>query len=360
RTGATHTAWSPSASTGTAAPDPGHQDGRPREPLVLGGPPARGLNGVECRRRRPCRLAGGHPRGARRCRLTALLVHFLTTPYAIGRIEMDALHLALQPLALGERGHDLQAVAQDHAVLPVHGMPVELVAVLRVGEPVEIGEEVRHVGLGRAGLLGAALEIVDDRLGVDLLLDVEGRRVDDEVGPVLRVLAAPDELRVADLDLAGLPELLALRFGERDADAVPDDLRVEIRIARPRLALGERKGARQPHLLRCRAQQLFVLLEDRRHLGRRIVDPLVLVAQGLNVLGLGWTGHRFNRFRRRSRTPDRWEGVAEASGCPAAWRDTHCLRRPMLERGYAPMFPGQPAWSRRNSGRYTAGGVFSQ
>ena len=32
--------------------------------------------------------------------------------------------------------------------------------------------------------------------GMDLLLDVERRRVHDQVGPVLLVLAAPDELRV--------------------------------------------------------------------------------------------------------------------------------------------------------------------
>ena len=39
-------------------------------------------------------------------------------------------------------------------------------------------------------------QVVDQRLGVNLLLDVEGRGVDDEIGPVLLVLAAPDELRV--------------------------------------------------------------------------------------------------------------------------------------------------------------------
>ena len=39
-------------------------------------------------------------------------------------------------------------------------------------------------------------QIVDQHLGMDLLLDVERRRVDDEVAPVLLVLAAPDELRV--------------------------------------------------------------------------------------------------------------------------------------------------------------------
>ena len=31
---------------------------------------------------------------------------------------------------------------------------------------------------------------------MDLLLDVERRRMDDEVAPVLLVLAAPDELRI--------------------------------------------------------------------------------------------------------------------------------------------------------------------
>ena len=41
-----------------------------------------------------------------------------------------------------------------------------------------------------------AQQVVDQHLGVDLLLDVERRRVDDEVAPVLLILAAPDELRV--------------------------------------------------------------------------------------------------------------------------------------------------------------------
>ena len=39
-------------------------------------------------------------------------------------------------------------------------------------------------------------QVVDEHLRVDLLLDEERRRLHDEIGPVLRVLAAPDELRV--------------------------------------------------------------------------------------------------------------------------------------------------------------------
>src|SRR3990172_9780536 len=47
------------------------------------------------------------------------------------------------------------------------------------------------------------LDTTDQRLGVDLLLDVERRRVDHEVAPVLLVLAAPDELQV-QVAVAGL------------------------------------------------------------------------------------------------------------------------------------------------------------
>ena len=85
---------------------------------------------------------------------------------------------------------------------------VELGARLRIVEAVEVGEQVGRVGR-RFALRRAASQVVDDRLRVDLLLDVERRRVDDEVGPVLPVLAAPDELRVADLDLARLQQAAA-------------------------------------------------------------------------------------------------------------------------------------------------------
>ena len=44
--------------------------------------------------------------------------------------------------------------------------------------------------------LGLAQQVVNERLGVDLFLDVERRGVDDEVGPILLILAAPDELGV--------------------------------------------------------------------------------------------------------------------------------------------------------------------
>src|SRR5439155_14094891 len=48
----------------------------------------------------------------------------------------------------------------------------------------------------RLPLLGLPQQIVNQNLGVDLLLDVERRGVDDEVAPVLFILPAPNELGV--------------------------------------------------------------------------------------------------------------------------------------------------------------------
>ena len=56
-------------------------------------------------------------------------------------------------------------------------------------------------GGGLAGLgagLGLAEEVVNEDLGMDFLLDVEGRRGHDQGGPIRVVFAAPDELGVED------------------------------------------------------------------------------------------------------------------------------------------------------------------
>ena len=86
-------------------------------------------------------------------------------------------------------------------------------ALLGIVKAVEIGEEVRRVGRLPRLRLGAPHEIVDDRLGVDLLLNIQRRRLHDEIGPVLPILAAPDKLRVANLDLALLQQFPRLRLG---------------------------------------------------------------------------------------------------------------------------------------------------
>ena len=120
---------------------------------------------------------------------------------AVGRVEVDALHLAAQPLALGERAHHLQAVAEDHPVRPVGVVLIELRPGIIAGEPVEVGEQIRLDLRAVAALPGLPVpalpaQVVDEHLRVDLLLDEQRRRLHDEVGPVLRVLAAPDELGI--------------------------------------------------------------------------------------------------------------------------------------------------------------------
>ena len=116
---------------------------------------------------------------------------------AVGRVDIDALHLAAQALALRQRRHHLQAVAEDHAVRPVGVVAVELGRRRAIRQAVEIGEEVRRRGrLLLPPFLRLLQQAVDQDLGVYLLLDVERRRLDDEIGGVLLVLAAPDELRV--------------------------------------------------------------------------------------------------------------------------------------------------------------------
>ena len=119
----------------------------------------------------------------------------------VGRVEVDALHLAAQPLALGQRRHHLKTVAKDHPVRPVGVVLVELGLRAVVRQTVEVGEQV-GLGLGRgvfaipAPVLRPPPQVVDEHLWVHLLLDEERRRLHDDVGPVLLVLAAPDELRV--------------------------------------------------------------------------------------------------------------------------------------------------------------------
>ncbi|MER9397491.1 hypothetical protein NKI46_05045 [Mesorhizobium sp. M0615] len=118
-----------------------------------------------------------------------------------------------------------------------------------------------------------------------LFLHVDRRCIDDEVGPVLRVLAAPDKLGVADLDLAYLGELAHLVPGDPDLDAIPDDLRVEIAVALPGFAVGQRPRARQRNGMIDAAQDFFLLLEQRGHFGGRIVDPpRLVVGQRVDIL----------------------------------------------------------------------------
>ncbi len=76
-------------------------------------------------------------------------------------------------------------------------MLVELGLCFGAGESVEVGEEVDLAVVRRGAVgFGAPQEVVDQDLGVNLLLNVDGWGVDDEVGPILLVLAALDELGI--------------------------------------------------------------------------------------------------------------------------------------------------------------------
>ena len=97
---------------------------------------------------------------------------------AVRRVDVDHLDLAAQLLALGEGRHHLEGVAEDHAVRPVGVVLVE-VDLVELVEAVE-GVEERQLGLV-LGPLGGAAEVLDQDARVDLLLDVDRRRVGDQV-----------------------------------------------------------------------------------------------------------------------------------------------------------------------------------
>ena len=115
-------------------------------------------------------------------------------PDAVGRVDVDALHLAAQLLAFRQRRHNLQGVAENHAVRPVGVVPVELCPGVVVRQPVEVREKIRMIFVPLS--VSALHQVVDQRLGVNLLLDEERRRLNHEIRPVLRILAAPDQLRI--------------------------------------------------------------------------------------------------------------------------------------------------------------------
>ena len=87
-------------------------------------------------------------------------------------------------------------------------MLVEVGAVSALGQAVEVGEHVQLHARILPALLGLAHQVGDERLGMHLLLDVQGRHVDHQVGEVLLVLAAPHQLgiQVAVATLVGFLE----------------------------------------------------------------------------------------------------------------------------------------------------------
>src|SRR5712692_10914766 len=60
-------------------------------------------------------------------------------PDAVGWVDVDRLHLALQALFLSQRGHHEERIPQDHPVRPVLIPVVEIHSFAELlGEPIEI------------------------------------------------------------------------------------------------------------------------------------------------------------------------------------------------------------------------------
>src|SRR5438067_548484 len=115
---------------------------------------------------------------------------------AVRRIEIDRLDLALQPFLLREARHHQQRVAEDHPVRPVLIVVVEihLLVERRIVEAVEIVEQ-RQLGLLLSGLRRVA-QVLDERLRMHLLLDVDRNDGHLERARILLVLPFPHELRL--------------------------------------------------------------------------------------------------------------------------------------------------------------------
>ena len=135
-------------------------------------------------------------------------------------------------------------------------MLVELGSLGVLRQAVEVGEQVELLG-GRGVLAEAAHQVVDQRLGMNLLLDVERRRGHVERRKVLLVFAAPDKLRV------------------------------EVAVA-PRVGNTQRAA-------------LVVRIDHRLILDRRDVLPLGLaVGEGIDFLATrGLAGHRILCVKQR-------------------------------------------------------------
>ena len=80
---------------------------------------------------------------------------------AVGRIDVDALHLAAQPFALRQRRHHPQAVAEDHPVRPVGVVLVELRLGFLARQSVEIRKQVELLIWRPAIVLRLAHQVVN-------------------------------------------------------------------------------------------------------------------------------------------------------------------------------------------------------
>ena len=93
-------------------------------------------------------------------------------------------------------------------------MLIELGPIHILGDAVEITEKV---GGDLPCLVGAFTgfpqQVINQRLGMHLLLNIERRRMNHQIAPVLPILTAPDQLRI-EVGIAGVTHLFRiLLFG---------------------------------------------------------------------------------------------------------------------------------------------------
>ncbi|OQA95709.1 MAG: hypothetical protein BWY25_02366 [Chloroflexi bacterium ADurb.Bin222] len=157
---------------------------------------------------------------------------------AVGRVEVDHLYPSAQPFLLRQTRHHQQRIAQDHAVGPVLLVLVELHFLGEIFRPaVEIVEELQLITGGlfrhtRPRAPGLRHEVVDQRLWVDFLLDVDGHSGHRQIGGVLFVFALPDQLRI-ERGIAGIAQRRRGVFvlGHEIAQLLRGDVRALVRVA---------------------------------------------------------------------------------------------------------------------------------
>ena len=87
-------------------------------------------------------------------------------------------------------------VMVGHSLFGTTGPDMLDAALSETSAQVEVREQIGDLGLGLAPPGSIAFQPLDDRARVDLLLNVNGGRIDIEIGRVLGIFAPPDELRI--------------------------------------------------------------------------------------------------------------------------------------------------------------------
>src|SRR5262249_24583697 len=130
-------------------------------------------------------------------------------PNPIRRGDGDALHLSPPTFPLGKARPDLERVAPDYSGGPVFIVLVKEGPVRALFDALEMGEKNgRGASFMSLNTLRLLKKVVDEYFGMHFLLNIERRRLDDEVTPVLIVLPTPNELGI-EVRVARVPHFFS-------------------------------------------------------------------------------------------------------------------------------------------------------